>query len=60
MTVRMTHSDLERQVETYRAKALREHDEMRRWQNRALAAERKLADLQQECTNPFIERTATP
>jgi len=46
MSIRLTRDDLERQIETYRAKALREHDEMRRWQNRALAAEQRLAELQ--------------
>ncbi|TQJ41516.1 hypothetical protein FBY33_3631 [Arthrobacter sp. SLBN-112] len=46
--MRLSRNDLERQVETYRAKALQEHDGMRYWQNRALAAEQKLADMQQD------------
>ncbi len=39
MSIRTTRADLEEMVQTYRIKALQEHDEMRRWQNRALAAE---------------------
>lgn len=44
--MKSSRDDLERQVETYRAKALQEHDRLRYWQNRALAAERKLAEIQ--------------
>jgi hypothetical protein len=39
-------ADLETEVATYRARALQEHDTARRWQNRALIAEEKLANHQ--------------
>ena len=39
-----TRADLERQVEAFRLKALQEHDLFRKWQNRALIAEQRLAD----------------
>jgi len=46
MSIRMSPADLEAMVQTYRAKAIQEHDEMRRWQNRALAAEQRLVEMQ--------------
>lgn len=54
MSIRMSRADLEAMVQTYRTKALQEHDEMRRWQNRALAAEQRLAEMIQ--SNPPTER----
>lgn len=40
-----SRADLERAIETYRAKALAEHVEVRRWMQRALTAEQRLAEL---------------
>lgn len=46
--VRESSADLKRAVETYRRRALQEHEALRNWMTRALVAEARIQELETE------------
>ncbi|MDP9692708.1 UNVERIFIED_ORG: hypothetical protein J2X79_000237 [Arthrobacter globiformis] len=44
MTMKLSRDELERRAETFRLKAMEEHQACRDWQRRALEAEQRLAE----------------